>query len=48
MVSFRTSFGFFEREQAGLVLPFQVDFRTYSLLPQKNRPLNFKYRKSVD
>ncbi len=26
MVSFRTSFGFFEREQAGLVLPFQVVF----------------------
>ncbi|MED3745453.1 hypothetical protein P4525_17120, partial [Peribacillus psychrosaccharolyticus] len=48
MVSFRTSFGFFEREQAGLVLPFQVGFRKYSLLPQKNRPLTFKFRKSVD
>jgi len=30
------------------VLPFQVGFRKYSLLPQKNRPLTFKFRKSVD
>ena len=35
--SFRTPFEFFEREQAGLVLPFQVGYRKYS-----------KFRKSVD